>query len=230
MLQGLLFDKDGTLFDFGGTWNGWARAVLAELSGGDPDRARALAEAVRFDLAEGRFHRDSPVIAGTNREVAMLMHAALPGWSLEAIERLLSERAAGAELVPATPLGPLFDGLRARGLALGVMTNDTEHSARHQLRHAGIEGHFAFIAGSDSGHGAKPDAAPLLAFARQAGLAPGQVAMVGDSTHDLLAAGAAGMRRIAVLSGPAARAELAPHADLVLPDIGHLPAWLDAQA
>ena len=37
---------------------------------------------------------------------------------------------------------------------------------------------------------------------------------------------AAGMVTVAVLTGYAAAATLAPHADAVLPDIGHLPSWL----
>ena len=87
---------------------------------------------------------------------------------------------------------------------------------------------FAFVAGCDSGHGAKPDPDPLLAFCKTAGVAPGRTAMVGDSLHDLEAGAAAGMQRIGVLTGMALREELAPHADVVLPDIGHIPAWIDS--
>jgi phosphoglycolate phosphatase len=51
--------------------------------------------------------------------------------------------------------------------------------------------------------------------------------MVGDSLHDLVAGAAAGMQRIGVLTGMARYEDLAPHADVVLPDIGHIPAWLN---
>jgi phosphoglycolate phosphatase len=51
--------------------------------------------------------------------------------------------------------------------------------------------------------------------------------MVGDSRHDLEAGRAAGMRTVAVLTGIAGAADLAPHADVVLADIGGLPGWLD---
>jgi phosphoglycolate phosphatase len=54
--------------------------------------------------------------------------------------------------------------------------------------------------------------------------------MVGDSTHDLRAGRAAGMRTIGVLTGLATAQELSPLATAVLPDIGHLPNWLDALA
>ena len=53
--------------------------------------------------------------------------------------------------------------------------------------------------------------------------------MVGDSTHDLHSGRDAGMLTVAVLTGVAREDELAPHADIVLPDIGHLPGWLHAQ-
>jgi len=54
------------------------------------------------------------------------------------------------------------------------------------------------------------------------------VVMVGDSTHDLIAGRAAGMACVGVLTGTAVEGDLAPFADAVLPDIGHLPGWLIA--
>ena len=69
----------------------------------------------------------------------------------------------------------------------------------------------------------------LLAFAAHIGAPPSDVVMIGDSTHDLHAATAAGMIRVGVLTGMADEAELAPHADIVLPHIGHLPAWLEGR-
>lgn len=230
MLKGLLFDKDGTLFDFAATWNTWALGVMHELSGGDQDCIRAMARATRYDLENRRYLPDSPVIAGTNREAAELLLSQLPGRDLAEVERILSEAAARAPLVPATPLVPLLDGLRDRGLALGVMTNDSEFSARAQLRKAGVEDYFPFLAGFDSGHGSKPDPDPLLAFARHAGLRPRQVAMIGDSTHDLIAGRAAGMFCVGVLTGVAPAEELTPYAHIILPDIGHIPSWLDSIA
>jgi len=123
-----------------------------------------------------------------------------------------------------------FGALKARGLKLGVATNDSEVPARAHLDRHGLTGLLDFIAGWDSGHGAKPAPGMCLAFASTTGLDPGQVLMVGDSLHDLDAGRAAGMRPVAVLTGIARAGDLAPHAEVVLPDIGALPAWLDAQA
>lgn len=225
-VTGVLFDKDGTLFDFGATWNTWAARLIAELAEGDGALEAALAEAVRFDLARGAFHSDSPVIAGTNREAAELLCAVLPGTQVDTLEARMIAAAKDVPLAQAVPLVPLTNTLRAMGLRLGVMTNDTETVARSHLTEAGALAEFDFVAGADSGFGAKPDAAPLLAFAEACGLAPEQIVMVGDSTHDLEAGRAAGMQTVGVLTGPAEAEALAPLADAVLPDIGHLPAWL----
>lgn len=226
-IKGIIFDKDGTLFDFAATWNRWAADVIHELSDGDAGLAQAMAEAVRFDLSAGAFLPDSPVIAGTAREAAEHLASALPDPDTAAIEALLNARAASASLVSAVPLDPFLTALGARGLRLGVMTNDTEFTARAHLAAVNVTAHFDFIAGFDSGHGAKPSPDPLLAFARAMGLEPETVIMVGDSTHDLIAGRAAGMRTLGVLTGMADAADLAPFADAVLPDIGHIPAWLD---
>jgi phosphoglycolate phosphatase len=94
------------------------------------------------------------------------------------------------------------------------------------LSAVGVAGYFDFVAGYDSGHGAKPQAGQLLAFSAKVGVPSAQTAMVGDSTHDLSAARAAGMAAVGVLTGTASRADLSPLADVVLPDIGHLHGWL----
>jgi phosphoglycolate phosphatase len=114
-------------------------------------------------------------------------------------------------------------------LKLGLATNDTEAPARAHLAGAGVLDLFDFVAGCDSGWGGKPAPGQLLAFAGRVGVDPARSVMVGDSLHDLHAGRDAGMKRAAVLTGIAEAAELAPHADVVLPDISHLAAWIDAQ-
>ena len=223
MIRGILFDKDGTLFDFQASWGAWAAALLHRLSP-DPE---PLARRIRFDLRTQRFAPDSPVIASTSAEVADLMLPDLPDWSKGDLLALMNRLSADAPMVEAVPLAPLLDGLTARGLHLGVATNDGEAPARRQLERAGVVGLFPFIAGFDSGHGGKPAPGQLLAFCAATGLPPSQVAMVGDSAHDLHAARAAGMAAVAVLTGPALRGDLERLADVVLNDIGELPAWLD---
>lgn len=229
MIKALLFDKDGTLFQFKATWEAWAHAVLLRLTNGDHAHAAEVGRDIGFDMEAQSFARDSVVIAGTPAEIvsALQKHFDL---SADALETILNDEAETAPQVEAVALVPLMEELRARGLALGVATNDAERPARQHLEGAGVSDLFDFISGYDSGNGVKPDAAPCLAFARKVDVQSGQVAMVGDSLHDLKAGRAAGMRTIGVLTGLATLDELAPFADVVLDHIGQIPTWLDQQA
>jgi phosphoglycolate phosphatase len=225
-IRAILFDKDGTLFDFQRSWGAWAARVIADLAAGESARASALAQALGFDPQVQRFRPESPVIAGTGDEVAELMLPHLPPQEggLAGLSARLAVAAREVPLSEAVPLQPLFARLRGGGLRLGVATNDHEATARRHL--APHLDSLDFIAGFDSGHGGKPAPGMLLAFARHVGLAPAQVLMVGDSTHDLIAGRAAGMATMAVLTGVATADDLAPYAGAVRPDIGHLPEFL----
>lgn len=229
MIDGVIFDKDGTLFDFRRSWGGWAQNLLGQLAR-DRAHAREMAAAIGYDLDSGIFAPDSPVIAATAQDIAQALAPHLPGQSVAQIADQINAAAAQAQMVPAVPLRPLLESLRATGLRIGLATNDTETPARAHLAAHDLTDLFDFIAGYDSGHGAKPGPGMCLAFARATGLDPARIAMVGDSLHDLHAGHAAGMLRIAVLTGIATQADLAPHADVVLPDIGALPAWIASHA
>jgi phosphoglycolate phosphatase len=225
-ITAVVFDKDGTLFDFAATWNAWASGLLARLSGGDNTRAVELAGLIGFDLVARRFLPDSLVIAGTPDEIVAVLHPALPSMSKDLLLETLNDEASNAPMAEAIPLAPFLDLLKRNGLRIGVATNDAYAPALAHLDAAGVTARFDFVAGSDSGYGAKPEPGQLLAFCEWVGVAPEQTLMVGDSTHDLIAGRAAGMRCAAVLTGMAPAAVLAPFADVVLPDIGHLPDWL----
>lgn len=229
-VTGIIFDKDGTLFDFNATWVAWTKAFLTELAGGDMQIAQALGGAIGFDMAGQSFAPDSPVIAGTPADVAGHLLPYLPGSTPAALITRMNASAALAPMQQATPLKPLLSHFTAQGIRVGLATNDAEAPARAHLRAVGVEDRFDFIAGCDSGYGAKPGPGQLLAFADQMGVNPADVLMVGDSRHDLIAGRAAGMGTVGVLSGLATARDLEGFADIILADIGHLPGYLMLQA
>ncbi|MBO9431639.1 HAD family hydrolase [Sulfitobacter sp. R18_1] len=221
-VKALLFDKDGTLFDFAATWEPWAEAFLLRVCEGDRGLAARVGAGIGFDLATRRFAPDSIAIAGTPQQVVDALAPHFPDRLPADLLDIINAEASAAPQREAVPLRPFLQGLRDRGLRLGVATNDAEHPARAHLLAAGVVDMFDFIAGFDSGHGGKPSPGQLHAFAAHVNLPAASVAMIGDSVHDLEAARVAGMLRVAVLTGPATAEDLAPYADLVLPDIGHL--------
>ncbi len=227
--KAVLFDKDGTLFDFQKSWAGWIGQEVQQLSGGDTVLMAEIAAAVGYDAVAGLILPHSPAIAGTERDVAQLLLPYMPGARLEDLISHLQQTAASLVPVEVMPLVPFLAGLAAMDLYLGLATNDSESAARKHLRHHGVVDMFDFVAGYDSGHGAKPDPGMCAAFARGCRLLPNQVVMVGDSRHDLDAGRAAGMQTVAVLTGVATYDDLHNHADVVMPDIGHLAGWISGR-
>jgi phosphoglycolate phosphatase len=229
MLKGILFDKDGTLIDFDRTWGPAAYDAMQALAQGDEALMARLVEVNHYIEEERRFLPTSPMVAGSSASYGPIWaeilgrsdHAAL----FQEMDTLLRE----AGLRSLSPIGQpvsVLQELIGLGFRLGIATNDAEASALAQLDALHLIPHLDFIAGYDSGHGAKPEPGMVLAFARALGVEPSEVALVGDSVHDLTAARAAGAVGIAVLTGPAPQHELAPHADHVLASIAELPDLL----
>lgn len=225
--QAILFDKDGTLFDFHKTWSACYRGIILDNAGTDAALAARVAHEFGFDLETGAFDPSSIAIAGTALQAAELVLPHFPHDT--AVELAQHFDAAGKDVEPVqvVPLAQFLSDLKDAGLALGVATNDSEAPTYAQLDGLGLLPFFDYVAGSDSGFGAKPGPGMCSGFSDKLGLAPGQVAMIGDSLHDLHAGRAAGMQCVAVLTGVASAQDLAPAADVVLPDIGHLPDWLN---
>jgi phosphoglycolate phosphatase len=225
-IVGVLFDKDGTLIDFDGTWGPTTHAVIHSLAKGEATIMQAQADVLHFSLENRRFLPTSPLIAGSSASYGELWGRALGRSDFAALRREIDSLTAVESLKALTPIGrpsQVLDRLRAMGLRLGLATNDSQASAHRQVAALGLAAQIEFVAGYDSGHGGKPDPGMVLAFAEHLGVEPREIAMVGDSRHDLHAARAAGALAIAVLSGPAGRDELTPDADHIVDDIAALP-------
>ncbi len=226
-IKGILFDKDGTLFDFRRTWGGWFEQLISELSEGDAALEQKLARSCGYDLAGQQFTAGSIIVIATADEVNQALADCLPTKTVVDVDAAALRHLENLPNYPVCDLRPLLQTLLDSGLALGLATNDYEEGAELQLTEAKIRDQFAFVCGYDSGHGAKPGAGMVHAFCAKTGLQPDQIAVVGDSIHDLEAGEIGGVAlRIAVLTGPATKAELHPHADVVLTDISELPEFL----
>jgi phosphoglycolate phosphatase len=228
-IAGIIFDKDGTLFDFNKTWGVVTKALIEVECAGDVDKMRELAQVLGFDMGHSVFLPGSLVIAETSDVVAEAILPFSLDQDIDALSTRMKAATSNVRQVEVADLQSLFKDLRQRGLKLGIATNDSEEPARANIAQAGVLDAFDFIAGFDSGFGAKPEIGQLRAFCDQQNLMPDQCVMVGDSLHDLHAGRRAGMRTIGVLTGPASREDLTPHADIVLDTIADIPAWLDEQ-
>lgn len=227
--QAVLFDKDGTLFDFHKTWGNWSRTFLIDLARGDLDHAKTLAQAVGFELESSTYDDDSLLVSATPNEISEALMPHLPGATPTSVITLMNSLTASVPQVEATPLIPLLKTLKSRRLALGVVTNDAVFPARQHLEKAGVLDFFDLLLGCDSGYAPKPEPDMLRTFCEVSDVPPTACLMVGDSLHDMVAGKAAGMTTVGVLTGTATGDQLASVADVVLPSIAALPHWLDAE-
>jgi len=119
------------------------------------------------------------------------------------------QRAHGERLMrPVEGMDRALTGLAGRGYVLGVVTSKVEWMARLTLARYALERFFPIGVFHDDTERHKPEPDPLLEAARRGGFDPSRAVYVGDSTHDMRAGRAAGMRTIAALWGPFEREEL----------------------
>ena len=72
MIEAILFDKDGTLFDFYGTWGVVTEEAALLAAEGEAARAADMLLRSGKDPKTGRFAPGSVIASGSNREIAAL--------------------------------------------------------------------------------------------------------------------------------------------------------------
>ena len=226
-IKAIIFDKDGTLFDFQSSWGEWWSDLLPELCKKDSQKIQKIANALRFDLSKKRFFRDSQFIAGTLDETLEIILECLPDSKKTFIEKQIHKSMPKLVQKPTTNLIYLLNYLKSQDYILGVVTNDQEKTSKQQLKTAKILSYFDLILGCDSGFGFKPSPGPLIAFCKLLEIPCNQTLMIGDSTHDLRAAKSAGIQSIGVLTGTAVKSDLIPYTTSILRHIGEIPNWLN---
>jgi len=224
-IRGLLFDKDGTLIDYQASWaqtNLKAGRLAAQ---GDLDLAAWLLTVAGVDPITGYAVSDGLLASGNTEDVAEAWaEAGSPFGAAELTDRLDTLfRSAVVAAVPVCDLAALFASLSNRGLVLGIASSDSEAAVAATAERFGLEPHLAFLCGYDSGHGAKPGPGMVDGFCRATELPAEVVAVIGDSSHDMHMAAAAGAGyRIAVLTGAGSAETLRPLSHLLLPSIATL--------
>ncbi|MDI1476295.1 HAD family hydrolase [Polyangium sp. y55x31] len=106
---------------------------------------------------------------------------------------------AEALLIPGVAEG--LPALRDQGLTLAVATSKFHASADALLKAAGLRSHFDVVVGADQVARPKPDPEMGQRIMRTLGVPAERAVMVGDTTHDVWMARAAGMRSVAVTYG-----------------------------
>jgi phosphoglycolate phosphatase len=124
----------------------------------------------------------------------------------------------------------LLRDLHARGVVLAVATGKSRQGLDTSIERLGLQGLFRATRTVDEARG-KPDPDMLEQLLSELDLAPGSALMVGDTTHDVLMAKAAGIDSLAVSYG-AHRASLLESArpTAMVGTVLDMQAWIRARA
>jgi len=233
-IRGILFDKDGTLIDYNRTWVPIHRDVAAYAAQGDSALAAELLRRFGQDPETDLVTPGSVLAVGSFYDIASAFAGYLgprtPPDLAAGIDRIYREGGARHAVLIEGALATISE-LKRRGYRLGVATNDSIGGLKASLDRYDILKLFDFIAGCDSGYGAKPGPGMALAFCKAVSILPEEAAMVGDSVHDLAMGRAAGFGlNVGVLFGTSGREDLEGYADLILDSINEMPARTEFRA
>jgi phosphoglycolate phosphatase len=223
VIKALLFDKDGTLIDFEKTWFKAIHTVLVTLSNGDNDALLRLEQVCGYK--DGRFAADSMIIAGASADYTDILAKACGQQGGAAFLKRYDDLALDEGLKATTPIGDplsLLTSLKARGFKLGLATNGSYALAIGHSDKLGITSLFDFICGYDSGFGRKPKGGMVHGFAAHIHVKPHEIAVIGDTLHDIHMAKDAGAFAIGVASGLTAYDILENEADKMIDSLEDL--------
>ena len=232
----IVFDKDGTLFDFNASWRPIFLMAVDQLLSQIPHRAglhTALCGTLGYDTAAGAFNEHGPFATATSEVTVhaaskVLFQYADPQIPWSACEQLVRQEFApllanSVNLTPVTDLATCLALLHEEGVKIALITSDDSAPTEAVLDHFGLNRFFDFIACGDSAYRAKPAPDSLQAASAQLGVPLSQTAVVGDSVIDLRMAQAAGAAlAVGVLTGVGSRNSLSAAADLILESIAQI--------
>jgi phosphoglycolate phosphatase len=122
------------------------------------------------------------------------------------------------------PVPQVVRSLRARGLALAILSTKHRYRIQDVLLRERLLDAFAVVVGGDDVATHKPDPAGLQLAVTKLHRLPSEVVYVGDSTVDAETARRAAVPFVAVLSGPTRREDFAIYSRLtIIDDLAQLP-------
>jgi phosphoglycolate phosphatase len=226
----IIFDKDGTLIDFGRMWAGWAETLAASLGAAagrpvdEPLFAMLGYDPVARAVRVGGGLAATPMARLRERTVTVLVDAGLT--DAEAERAVAAAWHAPDPVALAHPIGDvggLFRSLRADGRRIAIATTDDRAPSERTLGALDLLDAIDGLACADDGLSVKPAPEMVLHLCAAIGVTPDRTAVVGDSPADLRMARAAGAGlAVGVLTGVGDQADLEPLADIVIESVERL--------
>lgn len=232
MIKGILFDKDGTLIDFS-LWRDAGiqtiKTIMDEHNLNDEGLFAELKKSI--GITETGTEPFGALAYKSHEDLAAELHFILNKhrnidlckFKSHVAELLRKEVLRDdVEFKEITDIRALYRHLSSNGIKMGMATADSHQSAMHMINKLNLNDCFDFIGSYDGVLKPKPNKDMCMKFCSMYGLAPNEVAIVGDSFNDMMFARNSGAIGVGVLSGVSCKINLKDVANVIIPAVDFL--------
>lgn len=229
-IDGVIFDKDGTLMEFQSFWLPVTYRVISKLCNEyelnllikkECIDALGIDEKERID-PEGQLAIGTYATISTSLQNVLLRHDKnVQSYQFQKeITQWFEEESKKQTCHFTTDLKQLCDYLHEKNIHVAVATTDNLEVTKKCLNQGNMN--VEVISASDSSIPKKPDLRLIQYLAENWNTTCEKIVMIGDTPNDLRFAKKAGAKTIGVLSGVSKEQLLLPYADCILNNIGEL--------
>lgn len=231
----VIFDKDGTLIDFTGTWVEIVRLLMDTMARYVPmteDLGRMVQDTLGVEIAPRTVDGTGALAMGTFSECETLLtyciHKAGRRWDeAQEVVRILDEEVFQSDrrnacIRPATGALALLRRLKERGLAVALATNDKTKDALSDMIAIGAAAYIDVVVGADAVQNPKPAPDMIERICDHLGIPAGSAILVGDTVMDARLGRNARVALTVGVPGIVTRRELEGHMDVVVDSLDQI--------
>lgn len=197
-IEGILFDKDGTLMELDTLWSVWFDQVWREINEVRPIEYKSkqqVAASIGLHIESERISPLGPLAIGTLEDIAIILsyHLYSDGFPWNDAVTLVRQRIQHVHehitwdelLEPVRYVERFLKQASERGVKLAVVTSDDTDIAKEHLQILQLDHYFDYILGSDQITNPKPFPEIGIKACRKMDVNPENVIVIGDTNADM---------------------------------------------
>lgn len=229
-IDGILFDKDGTLLEFRSLWVDWSKQLIGRIMRKTERVEREeLGQAIGFNEQENIWDPTGPLCIGSIADlITILSHKLYQNgvpWNdsitlvTDVYEEVNQRMKVREEIKAVSGLDTLLRDAHESDLKLGVVTSDNQAQAMEHLHALHIDHYFNSVIGHDQVERGKPFPDMVEKACEELNLREERTLIIGDSNGDMLVGDNAGLlASIGIVSEPSMSTAHLLNADHIIRD------------